>query len=93
MIQTVMNILCDIKESPELMSKLTPQTDIIHGVGLDSLQMINFVLALEDAFDLEIDFETFDYEHMGTIESLVLFLMRENTPSDEVASNLSKISG
>lgn len=79
MIQTIMNILCEVKESPELMSTLKPQTDIIQDVGLDSLQMINFVLAIEDAFDLEIDFETFDYEHMSSIERLVSFLEREKS--------------
>lgn len=77
MIQTVINILCEIKESPELMSTLNPQTNIIQDVGLDSLQMINFVLAIEDTFDLEIDYDTFDYEHLSTIETLISFLERE----------------
>ncbi|WP_211748242.1 phosphopantetheine-binding protein [Paenibacillus sp. Marseille-Q4541] len=77
MIQTVMTILCEIKGSPELMSTLTPQANIIEDIGLDSLQMINFVLAIEDAFDMEIAFETFDYEHMCSIETFVSFLERE----------------
>ncbi|WP_028561002.1 acyl carrier protein [Paenibacillus pinihumi] len=77
MIQTIMTILCEVKNTPELRPSLKPQTDIIQEVGLDSLQMINFVLAIEDAFDLEIDFETFDYEHMSSIERLASFLERE----------------
>ncbi|NEW06393.1 acyl carrier protein [Paenibacillus sp. SYP-B3998] len=77
MIQAVMTILSEIKASPELMSTLKPQTDIIQEVGLDSLQMIDFVLAIEDTFGLEIDFETFDYEHMSSIEKLVTFLEKE----------------
>ncbi|MFC3791244.1 Gfo/Idh/MocA family oxidoreductase [Paenibacillus sp. GCM10012307] len=77
MIQIIMDILCEVKNAPELRASLKPQTDIIQQVGLDSLQMINFVLAIEDAFDLEIDFETFDYEHMSSIERLAGFLERE----------------
>jgi acyl carrier protein len=100
MIQSIMNILCEIKESPEMMSTLNPQTNMIQDVGLDSLQMINFVLAIEDTFDLEIDFETFDYEHMSTIETFVSFLEREKVPTAAIgtmtaveSSNLSKIGG
>ncbi|OAB42265.1 acyl carrier protein [Paenibacillus glacialis] len=100
MIQSIMNILCNIKESPEMMSTLNPQTNIIQDVGLDSLQMINFVLAIEDSFDLEINYETFDYEHMSTIEAFASFLEKEkassaNGASREVmeSSNLSKIGG
>ncbi|MFB6366042.1 acyl carrier protein [Paenibacillus elgii] len=72
--QTVMKILSEIKESPELLSTLKPETDIVNEVGLDSLQMINFVLAIEDAFDVEIDFDDFQLEHLNSIQAFVAFL-------------------
>ncbi|SCW51566.1 acyl carrier protein [Paenibacillus tianmuensis] len=72
--QTVMKILSEIKESPELLSTLKPETDIVNEVGLDSLQMINFVLAIEDAFDVEIDFDHFQLEHLNSIQAFVAFL-------------------
>lgn len=76
-LQTVINILSEIKESPELLSTLKPETDIINEVGLDSLQMINFVLAIEDAFDVEIDFDHFDIDHLGSVQAFVSFLEKE----------------
>jgi len=76
-LQKVMHILCEIKETPELLPELTPESDIINDVGLDSLQMINFILAIEDEFDLEIDFETFNYEHLSAIQTFVAFLEGE----------------
>ncbi len=77
MMQTVMQILSEIKESPELLSTLKPETDIVNEVGLDSLQMINFVLAIEDAFGVEIDFDNFDIDHLSSIQAFVAFLEKE----------------
>ncbi|MBU7315721.1 acyl carrier protein [Paenibacillus sp. SM 69] len=77
MLQTVIKILSEIKESPELLSTLKPETDIINEVGLDSLQMINFVLAIEDAFDVEIDFDHFDIDQLSSIQAFVAFLEKE----------------
>ncbi|WP_301292656.1 acyl carrier protein [Paenibacillus tyrfis] len=76
-LQTVIKILSEIKESPELLSTLKPETDIVNEVGLDSLQMINFVLAIEDAFGVEIDFDNFDIEHLSSIQAFVAYLEKE----------------
>ncbi|WP_168188848.1 acyl carrier protein [Thermoflavimicrobium daqui] len=72
--QTIMNLLSEVKGTPELVHQLTPETDMINEVGLDSLQMINFILAVETTFDLQIDYEEFDMAHLSSINQFVDFL-------------------
>lgn len=54
---------------------LTDDLSLIHDIGLDSLQMINFFLKLEDEFDLEIDFDDIDYDKMSSLKELIRYLM------------------
>ncbi len=53
---------------------LTDDLSLIHDVGLDSLQMINFFLKLEDEFDLEVDFDDIDYDKMSSVKDLIKYL-------------------
>ncbi|MFD2876795.1 phosphopantetheine-binding protein [Paenibacillus rhizoplanae] len=53
---TIVRILSEIKNNPELLLTATEATDIVNEVGLDSLQMINFILRIEDEFEIEFDF-------------------------------------
>ncbi len=34
--------------------------DLMKDIGMDSLQLINFFMGIEDEFDIEIDFEEFN---------------------------------
>jgi acyl carrier protein len=64
-----MQILVEIKNEPELAGRITPGTDIINELGLDSLQMINLALRVEDEFQITIDFETFDFDILLSVKS------------------------
>lgn len=70
----IIGLLAEIKEDESLTSKTTGDTKIIDEIGLDSLEMINFVLRIEEILDIEIDFENFDYDVMTTVKSLCEFL-------------------
>ncbi|MFS0840560.1 phosphopantetheine-binding protein [Paenibacillus sp. 1P03SA] len=49
MYDKIVDILCAIKEDqPELRHSLSPETDLNNDIGLDSLQMIQFMLKVED---------------------------------------------
>ncbi len=67
-------ILEEVAGEPSLAKKLSSSTDIITEVGLDSVQMINFVLVLEDEFGIEINFEKLDYSIFNSVDSLVNFI-------------------
>ncbi|WP_127593063.1 acyl carrier protein [Paenibacillus lautus] len=75
MYDKIVDILCSIKEDqPELREVLSPETDLNNDIGLDSLQMIQFMLKVEDQLNVVIDYDQFDYEHLQSIDSFITFL-------------------
>ena len=70
----VIEILADIKEDEKLKDSLTGDSSIIDDVGLDSLEMINFLLMIEEEFGKEIDFERLEYSNLESINKFVSFL-------------------
>nr|WTA64365.1 acyl carrier protein [Micromonospora sp. NBC_00855] len=44
-----------------------PDADLIDEFGLDSLQMIAFLLAVEDRFDLELDYEGLNLDDLRSV--------------------------
>ncbi|PWW36049.1 MULTISPECIES: acyl carrier protein [Paenibacillus] len=75
MYDKIVDILCAIKEDqPELRQSLSPATDLNNDIGLDSLQMIQFMLKVEDQLNVIIDYDEFDYEHLQSIDTFIIFL-------------------
>ena len=68
MIQEIKLILEQIKGVPGLAARLSDSADIIEDIGLDSLQMMEFMLEVESQLDLEIDFEKLDFSYLRSIE-------------------------
>ncbi|AOK88310.1 acyl carrier protein [Paenibacillus polymyxa] len=50
MFETLKNIIATVLEDDSLRETLTMESDLINDVELDSLQMITFILGVEDAF-------------------------------------------
>ena len=69
-----MQILAEIKNEPDLAARIVPGTDIINELGLDSLQMINLALRVEDEFQITIDFETFDFDTLLSVQAFWEFI-------------------
>ena len=66
----IKSILGEVKENPDFAVNLSDDADIVNEVGLDSLQLVTFLFKLEEAFDIEIDFENFDYADLSSINRL-----------------------
>lgn len=66
----IKQILAEVKAAPDLAATLSDDADIINEVGLDSLQVVTFLFKLEEAFEIEIDFEQFDYSDLNSIRRL-----------------------
>ncbi|CAM4456209.1 acyl carrier protein [Paenibacillus endophyticus] len=76
MFDKIKEILAKVKEDENLTDSLQPNSDLINEVGLDSLQMIGFILEVEETFLVEIDYENFDLKHLNSIETFMSFLNR-----------------
>jgi acyl carrier protein len=48
--------------------------DIVNGLGLDSLQMIGFLLEVEARFGVALDFERLDIATLGSVRSFARFI-------------------
>jgi acyl carrier protein len=74
MIAEIKNILEEVKGVPGLSQKLSDSADIIDEVGLDSLEMLQFMLEIESRLCLEIDFEAMEFSYLRSLQSLSKFL-------------------
>lgn len=70
----IIALISELKEDPQLVSSLNGQSDIMEDGGLDSLQMISFILKVEEQFGVEIDFETFDFALMSSVEGFCQYI-------------------
>lgn len=50
------------------------QTNMVEDIGLDSLQMIEFLLKLEEEFNLRVDFENLNYDSLLSVKNLCDFI-------------------
>ena len=75
--ETIREILRAVKGDSEAVKNLSDGTDIINEVGLDSLQMVTFMLKLEEALDIEIDFDDLDFSTLTSVGSLCDFLSNQ----------------
>ncbi|SYX85741.1 acyl carrier protein [Paenibacillus alvei] len=73
-IKKLARMVGEVKEDASWELKLTPGTNLIDEVGLDSLQLIQLMLKVEEQFNVQMDFERFDYEHLQTTRAFLGFL-------------------
>lgn len=72
--ERIKQLLGELKNDPSFSKKLSDSSSIIDDVGLDSLQMINFFLMVEDEFELQIEFDEFDFTYLNSIDSFCTFI-------------------
>jgi acyl carrier protein len=73
----IKKLIADIKNKPELADSMSDTADILNDIGLDSLQIITFILQLETIFSVEFDFDNFDYSHLSSITALSDFIKKQ----------------
>ena len=75
-IDKVKTILIEVKSLNPSQVNWGSNVSIIDDIGLDSLQIINFLLKIEDLLDIEIDFEEFNYNHLRSLDKFCGFLKK-----------------
>lgn len=66
--------LAKVKSDPTLFDRLSETTDLVDGVGLDSLEMLEFMLELEASLAVRIDFDKLEFSLLRSIRTLADFL-------------------
>lgn len=73
-VHALKQILAKIKADPDLPALLLDTADLVGEVGLDSLQMLQFMLEIEASLHLQIDFDLLEYSTLHSIGTLAAFL-------------------
>lgn len=72
--EQIIAMISEIKDDAQLALSLNEHSNILEDGGLDSLQLITFVLKVEERFGIEIDFEQFDFELMESVATFCRYL-------------------
>ncbi len=72
----IADIIRKVKEDREEKLVIDENTNIMEDIGFDSLEMINFILSIEETFDIDIDFDDFDYDYLNSVKSLCEYIER-----------------
>lgn len=70
----IIALISEIKDDVELALSLNEHSNIMEDGGLDSLQLITFVLKVEERFGIEIDFEQFDFDLMESVTTFCRYI-------------------
>jgi acyl carrier protein len=76
MIEEVKQLLEGTKKAPGLAAKLSDSANIVEDVGLDSLEMMDFMLEVEKRFQIELDFEQMEFDVFESIARFAQFVSR-----------------
>jgi len=68
--EKLINIICEVKEDTSLTKKIENSTDLLNEIDIDSLQLINIILKIEDELDIQINFEEFDMDNLKSVDSI-----------------------
>jgi acyl carrier protein len=84
MIDQIKSILEEVRGVPGLSQSLSDSASLIDDVGLDSLEMLTFMLKIEEQLRVRIDFEQMDFSYLQSIRALSEFLGRMERLEPEV---------
>ena len=68
------DIIVEIKNHEVTADSITVSSNLLTQMGIDSLQLINLILSIEDEFSLELDFDNFDLAQLENFGSLCRFI-------------------
>ena len=74
--ETIKRLLAEMTEKDPQNISWNSDTDILNDIGLDSLQLVQFLLKLEEEMDITIDYDQLTFEDLATIGTLSSFLSR-----------------
>lgn len=73
-VAAIKEIVAKLRGDPQLAGELTDTADLVDGLALDSLEMLQFMLELEERLAIRIDFERLEFSYLRSIRTLAHFL-------------------
>lgn len=72
----IVRLIAQVKEDTTLAEKVTGSSHLVDDMGLDSLQLINLILLVEEEFSVEVDFESFEIHHLSSLDRFTDYVAR-----------------
>lgn len=70
----VKSVLVGVLANGTSVDDIGVDADLVEEYGLDSLQMISFLLAIEDAFDVELDYEHLQLDDLRSVVQFAAYV-------------------
>ena len=67
----IRKILEEVLSDDEIINNINEDTDIIHGIGMNSFEIINFFFGIEEKFEIEIDYESININSLHTLSDII----------------------
>jgi acyl carrier protein len=74
-------VLANVLASGMTAKDISPEADLVDEYGLDSLQMIAFLLGIEDTLDVELDYENLQLDHLRSVREFAGFVAGLRAPA------------
>ena len=72
--EEIIKILSEVKQDPSLASRVTGASHLVDDLNLDSLQMIDLILKVQDRFSVVVDFDSFQVEHLSSLDRFTQYI-------------------
>jgi acyl carrier protein len=73
--EKIRNILSEILIDVPVPTEITNTYNLIEDLGFTSLDMMQFILKLEDEFEIEIDIDTLDFSIFNSVARIESFIL------------------
>ena len=73
-VEVIKTLLARTIEDEQAKNSWSGETDIINEIGLDSVQIVRFMLSLEDELGVSLDYEDMTFDVFGSINFLAKYI-------------------
>jgi acyl carrier protein len=70
----IIRLIAQIKDDAAVATRITGSSHLVNDLALDSLQLINLILLVEEEFAVEVDFESFQVYHLSSLDRFTDFV-------------------
>jgi acyl carrier protein len=77
--QKIKDVLATVLANGMSAGEISDDADLVEDYGLDSLQMISFLLGVEDVFDIALDYDSLDLGDLRSVRQFAEWLSGHDT--------------
>jgi len=75
--EIIKELLAEVMGDAAAAGSWNDDTDIINDIGIDSLQIVRFMMALEDRLGISLDYEDLSFDDFSSIRSLADYIEKQ----------------